>query len=808
MSNSQTSSGDQRDDRADQWRRYALVLCLFGAALVLRLVLAPIDGSLAFLTFYPAAAVAFITLGIGPGWMLVALGSLTGYYVFTAPHWSFEWSKLGLLNLSAYIASAGLIAWAVARQRETSERLGLALTQVQEREHLLKERESFYQRVTDRLPVRLAYCDRDARYRFVNEEHCRRFGLAREDILGRTRAEIMGVPHDDRVAQRIAAVLAGKEQQFEYEEHVQGQFKRIQAHLVPELNAAGEVIGFFSSGTDVTERFKIQRALEESESLLLQTSHVAGVGGWQLDLTTNILTWSAQTRLIHEVDADFVPSLETALNFYDESARADIEAAVQAGIAQGTGWDLELPFTTAKGRPLWVHAVGEVQRQDGQPVKLIGAFQDITERRTLQGQLAEVAARSADLYDNAPCGYYSIDATGKFVELNALTLSWLGCAREDVLNQLGPTDFFSAQGRESFAKNLPIFLREGKIGPLEFELISRDGMHRWVSVTATAVRDASGEFLRSRSVMYDVSELHHARAQYRQLAAEQAAMLDNELVAIVKLKNRVAVWKNKALERLFGYTHEELIHQPSRMLYADEATYQDVGASAYAAIAAGGHVQRQVQMRHKDGRIIWVDLSGFLISPETGETMWLMTDITALKELQARTEHVAFHDALTGLPNRLLLSDRLVQALALCHRQDEAALVCYLDLDGFKAVNDQHGHVAGDVVLQATSRRLQACLRASDTVARLGGDEFVILISPLASEQEGRAVLQRLIKVVAEPIDIGEVTCVSVSASIGVAAYPADGATADELLQRADRSMYESKRQGKNQISGFAPLAD
>ena len=246
---------------------------------------------------------------------------------------------------------------------------------------------------------------------------------------------------------------------------------------------------------------------------------------------------------------------------------------------------------------------------------------------------------------------------------------------------------------------------------------------------------------------------------------------------------------------MFGYSHDELINQPSRQLYCDDASFDAIGEAAYAQLSKGEHFRQQLQMRRKGGDKIWVDISGFMVSPESGESMWMMTDITALKAHQSQIEHLAFHDALTGLPNRRLLADRMAQGVVLCERLKCQMLVCFLDLDCFKAVNDLHGHDAGDLLLKEIARRLQSCVRASDTVARLGGDEFVLLLTPLDMLDEGRAVTQRVIEAVAMPVVLGPSQVAQVTASIGLASFPEDGREPASLLQQADAAMYQRKRQ-------------
>ncbi len=424
----------------------------------------------------------------------------------------------------------------------------------------------------------------------------------------------------------------------------------------------------------------------------------------------------------------------------------------------------------------------------------------LTKARALEArdrELAEAKGRFQDLYDHAPCGYYSVDARGVFAQVNATTLAWLGCSREEVIGRLTPMDFFTAEGRVQYERHVPALLADGRMGPLDLELLGRDGSRRRISVGATAIRDAGGAFVRSRSVMHDVTELDRMRRLMLQANREQAAMLDSDLIGIVKLKDRVAVWKNTALDLMFGYAPGELDGQPSRRLYLDEASYEALGREAYPVLRQGGHYRTQLRLRRKDGTAIWVDMSGVLLSAETGESMWMMLDISAIKQHQEQAERAASHDALTGLPNRMLLLDRLQQAIALSQRHRTVLAVCFIDLDGFKAINDRHGHAAGDRLLQTVAARLAAGVRANDTVARLGGDEFVLLLTELHERAECELVLSRIREDVHAPVDLGAGRTGRVSASIGVAFCPHDGSDADRLLTIADEAMYRAKQAGR-----------
>ena len=290
---------------------------------------------------------------------------------------------------------------------------------------------------------------------------------------------------------------------------------------------------------------------------------------------------------------------------------------------------------------------------------------------------------------------------------------------------------------------------------------------------------------------------HDGRLAADRTAREQALMLENDLIGMARLKDRVVLWDNRALGRILGYAPGELRGQSMRELYLDEATFDHIGRVGYAALRAGGRFRTQVQMRRKDGTPLWIDLSGSLVSED--ESLWMLVDIDALKQSEEKAYGMAFRDALTGLPNRRLFEEKLMDAQAAALRADRGLAVCYLDLDGFKPVNDRHGHEAGDEVLRQVAERLQQTLRANDIVARLGGDEFAIVLPASGDAAGARAVLQRCLAEIERPIAIGGGHRVTISASIGIvlALGTCDTAT---VMRGADEAMYAAKRAGKGRL--------
>ncbi len=248
------------------------------------------------------------------------------------------------------------------------------------------------------------------------------------------------------------------------------------------------------------------------------------------------------------------------------------------------------------------------------------------------------------------------------------------------------------------------------------------------------------------------------------------------------------IFWNKAFEQLTGYGADDLARSPST------AGLIFLGADGPAE-TSDDHQPFRAQVRTRDGDLLEVDVvRRFARADERDRRVWILRDVTMRERAEAELREKALHDALTGLPNRTLLNDRLASAVSGAQRQNVALSVLLLDLDGFKEVNDTWGHHAGDLVLVEVATRLTSALRDSDTAARLGGDEFVVLLPGTPVEGAVEAA-RTLVELIAAPIII-DGSSRTVGASIGISAFPDDGRSAEVLLARADTAMYEAKRAG------------
>ena len=266
---------------------------------------------------------------------------------------------------------------------------------------------------------------------------------------------------------------------------------------------------------------------------------------------------------------------------------------------------------------------------------------------------------------------------------------------------------------------------------------------------------------------------------------------------------------NPAFTRITGYERSEVIGRNPRVLKSgrhDQAFYE----AMWKSILSTGSWRGEIWNRSKFGDIYPELLSISAVHDEDGQLtnfVAVFSDISRLKEQEKQLVQMAYFDALTGLPNRSLLADRIVQASAQTRRTDTLMAVCYLDLDGFKPINDTWGHDIGDQLLIEVANRFKSTLRAGDTVARLGGDEFVLLMLGLTSQAECERAVQRMLQLVGNPLLVAPQP-VMLSASIGVSVFPTDDSDADTLLRHADQAMYRAKQSGKNRFHVFDPDQD
>ncbi|MDD2924466.1 EAL domain-containing protein [Rhodoferax sp.] len=336
----------------------------------------------------------------------------------------------------------------------------------------------------------------------------------------------------------------------------------------------------------------------------------------------------------------------------------------------------------------------------------------------------------------------------------------------------------------------------------------KDGSYKWMLEQGQIVsRDAHGKALRMIGIDTDITERRQTEDQLRLAASvfEHA----REGICITDADANI-VDANAAFATITGYRREEVLGRNPRILSSGRQSHEFYQAM-FAELKSVGHWQGELWNRRKDGEV-YAELLTISAVRDAAQSVQhyvaMFFDITANKEHQQQLEHIAHFDALTNLPNRVLLADRLKQAMAQAQRRGQLVAVAYLDLDGFKQINDTYGHEAGDQLLVGVAGNMRNALREGDTLARLGGDEFVAVLADLSDANDCAGTLKRLLAAAALSMPFGDVR-LQVSASLGVTFYPqAEPVDADQLMRQADQAMYQAKVSGKNRYHAFDAAHD
>ncbi len=319
--------------------------------------------------------------------------------------------------------------------------------------------------------------------------------------------------------------------------------------------------------------------------------------------------------------------------------------------------------------------------------------------------------------------------------------------------------------------------------------------------------DDNGELLRRFGTVLDITDRKQAEEALRRSEERFRSLVQNSLDMITVINaNGTILYHSPSVETVMGYKPEKSIGnnylETSSIHPGDLAHVKE--SFAYLAENPGQNYSMQLRVQHADGswRTIEATAKNIIDDPSVGGIVINSRDITERKAFEKQLEHQAFHDDLTGLPNRALLTDRLEHALARADRHQESVAILFLDLDNFKVVNDSLGHNAGDELLFAVAERLQECLRPADTAARLSGDEFVVLIEDVAEESEATGLAERLDRHLQAPFELGDQD-VYVTPSIGIALGTSSDDLSDDLLRKADIAMYRAKSRGKARYEVF-----
>ncbi|MDR7344704.1 diguanylate cyclase (GGDEF)-like protein/PAS domain S-box-containing protein [Pantoea alhagi] len=601
------------------------------------------------------------------------------------------------------------------------------------------------------------------------------------------------------------------------------------AHVVIDAIYADDnaLMGFAVITRDCTQQqaqLSLQR--EQQEKFRLLVEGVTDYAIYMLDLDGLVVNWNAGAQRAKGYSADEIVgkhfstfySLQERMAYIPEK---NLQTAFRTGRFEDEGWRYR-----KDGSAFWAHVIIDAIHDDNG--KLIGytkITRDCTEQRELQRERRAEEEKFRLLVESVTdYAIYMLDPGGHVVNWNAGAQRAKGYTSQEILGQHFSL-FYSAQERQSKTPtiNLNTARTTGRFEDQGWRY-RKDGSAFWAHVVIDAIHDENGKLVGYAKITRDITERREyeqqilrakdlAEAQSERMTA-MSRFLDTIIssipscVLVEDAVSREILLVNRKAEQLFGVEKNSMQgKKPHECLPPELSDYFNVLADA--ALRCEGIHQSERQLITAGGERI-LHTRAATIRGGDARTQYLMLivdDVTDQRAADARIHHMAHHDYLTSLPNRILFRQRLSDALRQAESHDRHTAALCLDLDNFKNVNDALGHQTGDELLRVIAKRLRGALREQDTLARIGGDEFAIVLPGLSHHQEASMVAQRLIEVVQPPVNVDGHN-LSVGLSIGIAFASADFASPEQLLRCADMALYEAKRNGRNRYEYFTQEMD
>jgi diguanylate cyclase (GGDEF)-like protein/PAS domain S-box-containing protein len=591
----------------------------------------------------------------------------------------------------------------------------------------------------------------------------------------------------------------------------------------------------------------------QAEYLLKVAGSVAKIGGWMVDIKTGALQWSDEVAALHEMPPGYSPTVEEGVNMFVPEYQPLMQSALKKCIEEGISYDLELEKITATGRRFWVRAMGQPVRDEaGNIVKLQGSLQDITDQKQLeaikQGQnriqammLADVslheilntAAQLIELqFQGACCAILLLDKEG---HLRHAALSKLPLPYTQVMDgiSLPAGQIKTLTQSRVIAKEIHTYpfgdenhvLAEtfGLQACWSASILSRS----WHALGVLAVyrrhphtpTDVEIDFVESYAQILGLAIEREQSDEQLNLLRSGISRL-NDIVMITEAPvqapmQQKIVFLNEAFTRITGSSLEHLSGSSPFDIF-NAATPKRELENIKQAFQQMSPITAEVVTSNAEGESVSLEMDALPLHDRGGRhTHWVLVlrDVTERKQADAQIRQLAYYDTMTGLPNRLLLQDKLVAHLRKAVRKKTGGALLFIDIDNFKTLNDTHGHEVGDALLVEVAKRIKGSVRRLDTVSRLGGDEFVVVLDslhrdPLQAEKQARIVCEKIVSAFEQPFNLNHYQHYT-SPSIGVALFDCDEPSqSEELLRRADMAMYKAKEAGRNGYQFFDTLME
>ena len=639
--------------------------------------------------------------------------------------------------------------------------------------------------------------------------------LGIDAAYGRELEKIWPLIHpDDRseMANRFKDYFTGERTHFDSEyrilRHTDGVMRWVHTFGQLKVDSQGKALELRGTVQDITERKLTEAALRESEESLREAQRIAGLGNYRLNVDAGLWTTSDVLDQIFGIDKEYEHTFEGWVALLHPDDRQTMSDYFQHEVlGQGKPFDKEYRILRrSDGVERWVHGIGQLTFDaHGRPATMYGTIQDITERKLTEAGLRESKELLQIFIQHAPVALAMFDREMRYVAVSKLWLKSLNLVGQEVLGRshydviTNIPETWKLEHRRALSGET-IRVEENRIE-------HADGKVDWLRREILPWRAGDGSVGGIVLFAEDITQRKEVEERLRLAATVFTGAREG---IVITDRSGTILEVNEAFTRIAGYTHDEVLGRNPRLLQSGLQS-KEFYRNMWGSLLREGHWSGEIWNRAKSGDIYAETLHINAIRDAKGEVqqyVGLFSDISEIKEHERQLQHIVHYDALTGLPNRTLLADRLRQAMAHAHRSKRLLAVVYFDIDAFKSINDGYGHSTGDALLAALALRMKRALREGDTLARLGGDEFAAVILDLDNVEACVPTLNRLLAAAAEEAQIGEVV-LRVSASAGVAFYPQTvDVDADMLLRQAGQAMYQAKLEGHSCFSVFDPSQD
>jgi diguanylate cyclase (GGDEF)-like protein/PAS domain S-box-containing protein len=656
----------------------------------------------------------------------------------------------------------------------------------------------------DQTSVGLTLVSLEGEFFLVNRAFCELTGYSREELVGHSCCLVSQPADVEADKASLTGACVGQAPPSTEKALRRRDGTTVWVRRSPGLmrDAAGEPRFVICAWTDLTEQRARDRALQSTNRFLSAIIETAPVAIYATDLEGMITLWNpaAERMFGYRRDealgrrAPFVPPEKK------EEARRLRERALAGEVLE----NLELHRRRADGTPLVINGSAAPLRDEANRITgLIAMCIDVTEAKRTEAAFKEQLHFTRALIDAIPNPVYFKDLEGRYRVYNR-AWSELWGAGQDWTGRTVHDMFGPEIARLHDDRDRPL-LRQAASVRYEALMPTAGGRDREMLYNKVSFVDQSGRVAGLIGTVTDVTAYKETERALEASEARFRVLTESGLDLISVLsEDGTILYQSPALRNLLGYEPAETIgRNVFDLVHREDA---DQARQAFRRILETRHFREPLEFRIRNREGLWRTFESLgtncVDNPHIGGVVFNSRDVTDRKAIQQRIQHLAYHDNLTGLPNRGLLQDRLAHSIARADRTGRKVAVLFIDLDNFKNINDTLGHDVGDELLRQVARRLGECVRAGDTIARQGGDEFIVLLDNLEDGRGASVVAQKILNSLRAAFALGG-TEQHVSGSVGIAVYPEDGKDAQTLMKNADTAMFHGKGIGKNTYQYF-----